>query len=335
MAFAVRRGVNISHWLSQSGRRGEERRTFFQRPDVDRLAEIGFDHLRIPVDEEHLWSAEGAPLDEAFDLLNGALDWCEECGLRAIVDMHILRSHHFNEGEKPLFTDASSLERFLTCWEDVSSRLVRRSVDRVAYELLNEPVAEAPQDWNRVAKCALDAIRELEPERYVVLGSNRWNSAGTFDVLQIPDDKRLILTFHFYEPLFLTHYRASWTSISDYAGPVHYPGKGIARDDLANAPESVRDRVAKTRNFSCRAALAQLMEKPLAVQKRTGLPLYCGEWGCILLAPRPDRLRWYADVRRILEDNGIAWAIWDRRGSFGIEDANGACDEELVRTLLA
>ena len=82
--FAVRRGTNVSHWLSQSRRRGDERRGFFTREDVALAAKLGFDHLRIPVDEEQLFDESGRPIEEAFALLDAALDWCAEHRLRAI-----------------------------------------------------------------------------------------------------------------------------------------------------------------------------------------------------------------------------------------------------------
>ena len=44
--FSVKRGVNISHWLSQSNVRGENRAVFFTEADVKFLSEVGFDHLR-------------------------------------------------------------------------------------------------------------------------------------------------------------------------------------------------------------------------------------------------------------------------------------------------
>lgn len=52
--FPLRRGTNISHWLSQSTRRGAKRREVFLRKDAAFLAGLGLDHLRLPVDEEHL-----------------------------------------------------------------------------------------------------------------------------------------------------------------------------------------------------------------------------------------------------------------------------------------
>ena len=41
--FSVKRGVNISHWLSQSNVRGENRAVFFTEADVKFLSEVGFD----------------------------------------------------------------------------------------------------------------------------------------------------------------------------------------------------------------------------------------------------------------------------------------------------
>ena len=58
--FSVKRGVNISHWLSQSNVRGENRAVFFTEADVKFLSEVGFDHLRLPVDEEQMFAPDGS-----------------------------------------------------------------------------------------------------------------------------------------------------------------------------------------------------------------------------------------------------------------------------------
>ena len=125
--FVVHRGTNISHWLSQSDRRGEERKQFFTEEDVALIERLGYDHIRLPVDEEQLWDPEGRPEEEAFDLLESALDWGAAHGLRVIVDLHILRSHHFNEGEKPLWTDPREQDRFIDYWRQLSERLGDRA----------------------------------------------------------------------------------------------------------------------------------------------------------------------------------------------------------------
>ncbi|GAB4235494.1 MAG: glycoside hydrolase family 5 protein [Acidobacteriota bacterium] len=334
--FQVRRGTNISHWLSQSQRRGAERAAFFTARDVAFLAEVGFDHLRIPVDEEQLWTEEGEPVEEAFGLLLSALDWCRTHHLRAIVDLHILRSHHFNEGSRPLWTDPAAQDHFLDLWRDLSARLRHFPVDQVAYELMNEPVADDPEAWNRLLARAVEVLRSLEPERTLVIGSNRWQSVDTFDRLRVPEgDPNILLSFHFYTPMALTHYRAGWTKVGEYQGPIHYPGVVVRDEDLAGLPEDLVAALRDSNRHYDRDVLESLLRKPLELAKKLRLPLYCGEWGVYRRAPREPRLRWYRDMRSVLEANGIGWATWDYKGGFGIVDAEGGRDRELIGILTA
>jgi endoglucanase len=330
MGFEIRRGTNISHWLSQSDRRGQERRSFFTREDVRRIADWGFDHLRLPVDEEQLWDETGRREAEAFDLLEAGLDWCAEAGLRAIVDLHILRCHHFNQQTVPaLYTDEAAARHFADLWRDLSDVLAGRPTDRVAYELLNEPVAPDPADWNRVALAALAAVREREPQRTVVLGSNQFQSCDTFDQLEVPDRQRepgdyLVLSCHFYRPMFVTHYRAPWwRGGCDYDGPVQYPGRPIPEEAFASLPAERREAWGKWNEPYDREAMRAVFAKPLAVRKKTGRPLYCGEFGCRLVTPEPARTRWYRDLVSVFDELEIAFANWDYRGGFGLVDADG------------
>ena len=64
--FAINRGTNIAHWLSQGSRRGEEREQFITKKDIEDIALMGFDHVRLPIDEEQMWDENGARHDDAF-----------------------------------------------------------------------------------------------------------------------------------------------------------------------------------------------------------------------------------------------------------------------------
>ena len=86
--FHIQRGTNLSHWLSQSEERGEARAKHIQEDDFARLDSLGFDFVRIPIDEVQFWDEEGNKLPEAWDLLTFALDQCGKHHLRAIVDLH-------------------------------------------------------------------------------------------------------------------------------------------------------------------------------------------------------------------------------------------------------
>ena len=60
--FRIKRGTNISHWLSQSEQRGEARRLHIQEDDFARLESLGFDFVRIPIDEVQFWDEKGNKL---------------------------------------------------------------------------------------------------------------------------------------------------------------------------------------------------------------------------------------------------------------------------------
>ncbi len=320
--FTITRGTNASHWLSQSKRRGDERRAFFTEEDVRRIAGWGLDHIRLPVDEEQLFSEAGEPDEEAFGLLRDCLEWTQKHELNLVVDLHILRSHYFNDAEEPrLYRDPAEAARFADLWRSISDRIGDAPTDRVAYELLNEPVARNPEKWNRVFQYPYQAIRHIEPQRPIILGSNHFQSPRTFPHLDIPDDENLILSFHFYFPMFITHYQARWTPCGPYDGPIQYPGSPVPEEGLAKIDPEYRKRLDNWHDWNApadRDMMQRIIDTPIAVSRTTGRRLYCGEFGCRNIVPLDIRRAWYRDILDVFETSGIAWANWDYRGGFGL-----------------
>ena len=325
MSFQIHRGTNISHWLSQSDARGAERKARFTRDDCRRLADIGLDHLRLPVDEEQMWTESGDRDPEAWDLLNQALDGCERDGMSAIVDLHILRCHHFNSehGKNSLFADPASSERFVECWRDLSKELSSRSCDRVAYELMNEPVADDPEDWNRVLRLPYAAIRETEPDRVIAVGSNSWSSPDTFADFDPPaDDPNIILVFHYYKPMLITHHAAPWSrKTRDYHGPIRYPGVPVPAENLNGLEPDLREIIESGNQPFDIHAMERSLSPVIEKMKATGLPAWCNEFGVYREAPDAVRERWYGDFLTVLNRHGIPWTNWDFRGGFGLYDS--------------
>lgn len=313
-SFEIMRGTNIAHWLSQSQRRGSERETFFTEKDVKFIDSCGFDHIRLPIDEEQMWDESGKRNEDAFTLMENCLEWCQKAGLRVIIDLHILRSHHFNEDVKPLWTDPAEQDQFIALWKDLSGFLKDRPLGMVAYEPMNEPVADDPEEWNVLLARMIDSLRTWEPSRVIVIGSNRWQSATTFDELRVPaNDTNIILSYHFYEPFFLTHYQAAWTNLKDFTGQVNYPGQIVLNSNL---PEHLR--------VYNRDTLVKMMEKPIRVASKLDLPLYCGEFGIFRDFFPEAKLAWYKDMISIFEEYGVAYANWNyKSGAFGIVDDAG------------
>lgn len=331
--FTVNKGTNVAHWLSQSRARGTEREQFFTKADVENIAKMGFDHIRLPIDEEQMWNENGDRNQDAFQLMENCVNWCKESNLRVIIDLHILRSHHFNAEEKPLWTDPAEQEKFYTLWLDLSKALLQFPNSLVAYELMNEAVADDPEEWNKLVANAVSRIREVEPERTIVIGSNRWQSYDTFDVLKVPEnDSNIILSFHFYEPFLLTHYGASWTYLRNYEGPVHYPGVILTQDEYSSLSEEIQGVVGNWvgREFN-KEVMGEMWQEPINKARELNLPLYCGEFGVLDKAPQEDRLNWYRDMIELFQEKGIGYANWNYKSdSFGLINSNGSRNEEMI-----
>lgn len=342
-SFTIKRGTNLSHWLSQSNVRGEERRQHIQEDDFARLEELGFDHVRIPIDEEQFWDEEGNKLPEAWELLDNALDLARKHNIRAIVDLHIIRAHYFNavnEGaSNTLFTSEEAQQGLINLWYQLSDFLKERSTAWVAYEFMNEPVAEEHEQWNQLVAKVHTALREREPNRVLVIGSNRWQGVETFKFLKVPEgDKNIILSFHFYNPMLLTHYGAFWTPLRDYTGGVNYPGVLVSAEDYAAAPESVKPQIEQYTQMEWnRDMIYNQMKDAIDVAAQYGLQLFCGEWGVYEPVDRELAYAWTKDMLSVFDEFNVAWTTWCYDGDFGFWDQkkNDYKDKPLVDLLMS
>lgn len=349
--FKIMKGTNLSHWMSQVFG-WSPREKFITQNDIKLIAELGFDHVRLPIDEENLWDEDGAIIDSSLQDLTSCLGWCMESGLRVVVDLHILRSHHFNsrnnEGAMTLWTDTLAQEKFIDLWRNLSSYLKHYPDSMVAYEPMNEPVAPEHEMWNELITKCIKEIRNLEPNRVIVLGSNRWQKPFTYPYLEIPQgDKNIILSYHSYHPYFLTHYKAYWSPAKDYDGPVVYPGVLITEDayqqyvDTTNKPLVDRLAEEKATEFYDKNVLQKIAQPAINKAKEYGLQLYCNEFGCLPNIPDSVRQRYYSDIKTVFKENGIAFANWDYKGDFGIrkwnrtEFVNEEVDTAIVRILIS
>ncbi len=209
--FVIHRGTNLSHWLSQDFGWVPKDEWLTQR-DIEFIASCGFDHVRLPVDEFELWNEDGSPREENFARLSKGIEWSRAANLRVILDMHVLRSHHFNAanegGSNTLFGDPRAQQHLADLWMDLSRRYRDIPVSELAYEIMNEPVADDNEQWNALVALVLKQIRAVEPSRVVVIGANRWQIPQNVPALQFPEgDKNIIISFHTYTPMLFTQIR--------------------------------------------------------------------------------------------------------------------------------
>lgn len=325
--FKLNRGVNLDHWLSQRGVGVDIDSNYITKKDFEKIKELGFDFVRVPIEEQLMYNADLTRRKIGFDLLDSAVKWSAELDLRMICDLHIIRSFHFNSenGEaNTLFEKEEAQDNYVKVWMDIQKFLKDTPEDKVAYELLNEVTTPDPENWNKLIAKVHAAIRENEPTRKIIIGSNHWQIPSTFPDLRVPDgDKNLILSFHYYNPNVITHYQASWAEFKDYKGAIQYPGDVLVDKSYF---ESISDEGLKAmRQGMCGEWNMERMEQEILIAKNVadslGLPLFCGEFGVFPYHIDKDmKVRWYEDCMAIFKKHNIASCHWGWKNDFPCVD---------------
>ncbi|MFW5851606.1 MAG: glycoside hydrolase family 5 protein [Bacteroidota bacterium] len=345
--FSITKGINLSHWLSQFFG-WSPKDVFVTKNDIAYLKNIGFDHVRLPIDEEQMFHENGMFNQENLSYLHSCIKWCLEEDMRVVVDLHILRSHHFNagnnEGAMTLWNNPKDQDTMIDIWRKLSSELSSYSTDMVAYEFMNEPVAPKHSMWNTLVARGHTILRALEPNRTLIFGPNMWQFPRFFKYFEIPaNDSNIILSFHTYDPLPFTHYKAYWMPLGKYSGPVQYPGsiipeKHFPEFEKATKGDKVLDIVKDYNEFS-RKTFVSIVSPAIDFAKKHGMQLYCNEFGCLPSVPTEDRIRYFKDIISVFSEYDIAYASWDYKGDFGIVEwdretyTNKEEDSEIIKIL--
>jgi endoglucanase len=255
------------------------------------IHDAGFNSVRLPVK----WSAHAAgeapyALDEKFAR---RVDWAIDQALKNKLNI-VVNVHHYDE----MNTDPDAhIPRLIALWEQIAARYKDRD-EGVVFELLNEPNSKfTPEIWNATIPKLLTAVRKTNPTRPVIIGPSPWNGIRGLDKLELPDDKNLIVTVHFYDPFEFTHQGASWVKNSE-----KWKGRKWTGSDAEHA--------------AIRKSLG--MAAPWA--KKHSRPLFLGEFGAFQEADMESRARWTRFIVEEAEKLGFSWAYWEFCSGFGAYD---------------
>jgi len=336
-----RSGINLGGWISQCSLEKEHIETFIKKEDLEKIASWGLDHVRLPFDYPIL-EDDNNPFhykEEGFKIIDKLLVWCKDCSLNLILDMHKAPGYAFynNPNDNILFSDENTQKRFVSIWQETAERY-KNERDNVIFELLNEIVDANGGTWNKIARKAIEGIRSIDKERYILLGGPNHNSAQELNSLEIYDDEYIIYNFHFYEPFLFTHQRASWTPLKNIDVNQPYPGKIEGTDKLKTffgnqRPEQGKAMTADT--FFDKNFLEYMLSPAVKFAKHANKELYCGEYGAIDLADPDSRINYMFDMKELFEKYKIGRASWTYKGmNFATIDGNGnPISEKFIEAL--
>jgi endoglucanase len=250
------------------------------RDDIAWIAAQGFDTIRLPVRFDAGWDGRIAPA--LLRRTDEVIGWALDDGLRVILDLH-----HFDA----LMTAPDRHgATFHAIWAELAAHYTG-APDALMFELLNEP--HGALDTARLAALyapAITAIRAHHPRRWIIAGGADWNDIAAMLALDLPQDDRIALTFHYYRPYDFTHQLADWTGFD-------HP----ARDWGSDA-----DYATLAADFGFAATATR--------------PVLLGEFGVYAEARLDQRARWTDAVRRAAEAQGMGWCVWALDAHFSIRD---------------
>lgn len=240
----------------------------------------------------HDYGAYDRWLDRALTKLDDVIRWSSELGVKVVVDLHsppgghVARAGAVATAGGEFWSTPAAQAHFVEVWRRITARY-RDERDVIwGFDLLNEPddrtVTPAAEDWQALAARAGRAIREVDPERTLIVEPTMSGSAEGFAVFQPLDLTNVVYSFHLYSPFNYTH-----QGVDAPVAPLAYPGviDGQAWD---------------------RAALEESMAPAIAFAQKHRVHLYVGEFSALRWAPGGDR--YLADAIAIFEKHGWDWS---------------------------
>ncbi|MDO4575035.1 MAG: cellulase family glycosylhydrolase [Planctomycetia bacterium] len=285
--------------------------SYITEADVANIASMGMDHIRLGFDQIVLEESPGVYRERTFRCIDNFIGWCEKYQLNVVLNLHKAVGNYCDIQEKvELLDDPQLQDRFVALWVELERRYHDKPA--VAFELLNEVRNVNPKKWNDLAERTLQALREKNPTRKIIIGSTCWNSPSTLKDLRLYDDENVIYTFHIYSPFEFTHQRGVLQS-----GPLYYNRVMAYPSDIEpyrdfqrvvqNNPNAYRNREQMDKNY-LRSCLQPAVD---FVKAHPDKILWCGEFGTIRHAKIEYRENWMRDVISILKEYKIPYSVWN------------------------
>lgn len=320
------KGMGIGGWLTNYKRfnvlpdkwRGplsigdfEHFESYITEKDVQYIASLGLDHIRVGFDQIVLEEKPGVYRERIFVLIDRFIEWCEKYDLNVVLNLHKAIGNYCDIKEDvSLMDDRKLQDHFVLFWREFERRYHKKP--SIAFELLNEVRDVDPVIWNDLVDRTVKAIRKMNPTRKIIVGSTCWNSAGKLKDLHLYEDDNIIYTFHFYGPFAFTHQRGVLQASPLYYNRIMaYPSDVEPYRDYERFVNHRKDPLPNIKRIDREWIRMQLQPAFDFAKAHPDKILWCGEFGTIRHCPIEYRENWMQDVISLLKEHNIPYAVWN------------------------
>lgn len=263
--------------------------------DFALAAQIGVNTLRLAIEHKSVEDPDrpGGYREAAFQRIEQVLDWCAKYDIQVILDIHNALGREFG-GDPRIWQEQEYQDRFVAVWRELVTRF-KDHPQVIAYEPLNEPEPRHTPDWderyrvwNDLAKRVTAAIREIDPDKPIIIDCIEYANPRAFEGLEATGDPNTVYSFHWYGPSRFHQQGRPWV---EDKSTYHYPG-------VYDGERWDRGRIER--------AIAPALE----FGDRHGTPLFCGEFGLVGDAPEMEDMLWLLDVVSLFDQHGVDWTYY-------------------------
>jgi hypothetical protein len=185
--------------------------------DLDFMVEWGFDFIRLPTDYRIWTTSPGAYKEQPLKEIDQLIAWARVRGIHVNLCLHRAPGYCVNPPKETLdlWADGSSGEearrQFAEQWRMFAARYQGIPSAELSFNLVNEPPSISGENYARAVAPAIAAIKEVDSNRLVIADGTNYGRQPVPELVPL----KVAQSTRGYEPMVVTHYRASWVDGAD------------------------------------------------------------------------------------------------------------------------